>query len=126
MPQSPQCPSCRYCAHSPYLVCAINPQGPQTAPCPDHRFSLQATQRRQPAPFGWHSDDWRPAPPATYAGEAIEQSATPRTQEERWALLNWHPLFTGRCPNCEMPLRQTSPRQVHWDCQHCGWLDDSI
>jgi len=25
-----------------------------------------------------------------------------------------------------MPLLQTEPPRVHWDCEHCGWVDDSV
>ena len=55
-----------------------------------------------------------------------KQAPEARTDEEKLALLDWHPMFTGRCPNCEMPLHQTDPPRVHWDCEHCGWVDDSI
>jgi hypothetical protein len=39
--------------------------------------------------------------------------------------LDSDPLFTGRYPDCEMPLLQTDPPRVHWDCD-CGWVDDSV
>ncbi|NEZ65156.1 hypothetical protein D0962_20660 [Leptolyngbyaceae cyanobacterium CCMR0082] len=64
-----------------------------------------------------------PAP--TYNGEVIPSPVVRHTLEQQLALLNWHPVFTGRCPRCEMPLLQTKPPRVHWDCS-CGWMDDSI
>jgi hypothetical protein len=43
------------------------------------------------------------------------------TNEQRLELLDTHPLFTGRCPNCEIPPHQAQPPRVHWDCEYCGW-----
>ncbi|MFG6105409.1 hypothetical protein U2F10_24355 [Leptothoe sp. EHU-05/26/07-4] len=64
--------------------------------------------------------------PATYNGEAIPSPVVRYTLEQQLALLDWHPIFTGRCPNCEMPILQTQPPRVHWDCDRCEWMDDSI
>ncbi len=61
-----------------------------------------------------------------YNGEAILSLAVRYTLQQPLALLNWHPSFTGRCPNCEMPIRQTQPQQVYWDCEQCGWMDESV
>ena len=59
-----------------------------------------------------------------YNGELIlhRPSLSPSELVE---LLDWHPLFTGRCPECEMPI-QSDPLPLHWDCVHCGWTDDSV
>ncbi|MGD1950744.1 MAG: hypothetical protein ACFB14_14020 [Leptolyngbyaceae cyanobacterium] len=62
--------------------------------------------------------------PATYNGEIIPAPVVRYTPEQQLALLDWHPIFTGRCPNCEMPITQTQPARVHWDCGHCDWVDD--
>ena len=43
-----------------------------------------------------------------YAGDWIPKPFPMLTDEERLALLDWHPMFTGRCPSCEMPMRQTN------------------
>jgi hypothetical protein len=41
-------------------------------------------------------------------------------------LLDTHPLFTGRCPQCEMTYPKYEQPPVHWDCPECGWMDDSV
>ena len=46
------------------------------------------------------------------------------TPEQRLEILETHPLFTGKCPQCghefaDYPL-------IHWDCPACGWIDDSV
>lgn len=66
--------------------------------------------------------------PAYYNGELIRQSQRRRTREEQLELLDTHPLFTGRCPRCEMPYPQDYKPLVHWDCPRpeCGWKDDSV
>jgi hypothetical protein len=61
-----------------------------------------------------------------YNGELIVQPEFRFTQVEQLRLLDWHPLFTGRCPECEMPIVQTYPLRVHWDCSACGWRDDLV
>lgn len=35
--------------------------------------------------------------PAVYAGEIVIQPVQRWTREQQIALLNWHPMFTGRC-----------------------------
>lgn len=62
----------------------------------------------------------------TYNGEAIFALLVKLTLEQQMALLGTHPLFTGHCPECEMPILETEPPKVHWDCSECGWKDDSI
>ena len=103
-----QCRQCHYYAYSPYLVCADHPLGPEGGDCAD--FTPDPTRAKEEA---------------TYCGEVIPEAMT-HTTEEQWALLDWHPIFTGRCPNCEMPMLQTTPPRVHWDCEDCGWKDDSV
>ncbi|NEQ54410.1 MAG: hypothetical protein F6K11_30485 [Leptolyngbya sp. SIO3F4] len=64
--------------------------------------------------------------PATYNGEVIPTPVVRYTLEQQFALLDWHPLFTGRCPNCEITMQQTTPPRIYWDCAACGWADDSV
>lgn len=71
-------------------------------------------------------EQWRPVGAAYYNGELVLEPHNRWTDEERLELLDWHPLFTGRCPNCEMPIHQTEPRRVHWGCDRCGWKDDTV
>lgn len=63
--------------------------------------------------------------PAVYAGEIVIQPVKHWTREQQIALLDCHPMFTGRCPNCERTILQTYPAMVHWDCEYCGWKDNS-
>ena len=106
MAKIPDCDRCRFYAHSAYLVCSAHPNGPEDNNCAD----FEALEVRQPLGGGYYAGDWIPQP-------------FPRLQpEEQQALLDEHPLFTGRCPNCEMPVREKEPPRVHWDCEHCGWI----
>ncbi|EKU96969.1 hypothetical protein Lepto7375DRAFT_0899 [Leptolyngbya sp. PCC 7375] len=111
MPKIPDCDRCRFYAHSPYMICGVNPCGPTGDECLD--FDAIAP-RGEPLEGGYYAGDW------------IPQLRTQITDEQQLALLDWHPLFTGRCPNCEMPIRETTPPRVHWDCHECGWMDDSV
>jgi hypothetical protein len=45
---------------------------------------------------------------------------------QKLELLDAHPLFTGRCPQCERPFPQYETPPVHWNCSACGWMDDSV
>lgn len=54
---------------------------------------------------------------ATYNGKKIQQSLQRLTQEDKMKLLNTHPLFTGRCPCCEIPLKVEKPE---WHCHQCS------
>ena len=56
-----------------------------------------------------------------YAGDWIPQPFPEMAVEEKLALLDWHPQFKGRCPNCEMPIAAQEDRR--WDCAHCEWND---
>lgn len=127
MSERTTCDRCLYYAHSPYMVCAVHPKGPKNNPCDDFREASKTEEQGESDPLGWFSDDWQPAlPPGRYLGEVIEQPVTHQTLVERLEMLNWHPLFTGRCPNCEMPIQATQPPRVHWDCAACGWVDDTV
>ena len=106
MPKIPDCDRCRFYARNPYMVCGVNPCGSDDNECSD----FEAAEPREPLEDGYYAGDWIPQP------------STQMTDEQRLALLDWHPLFVGRCPNCEMPMRQTNPPRVHWDCDECGWM----
>lgn len=58
----------------------------------------------------------------TYDGDLIP---TPRqlTPEQQAELLDTHPLFTGRCPNCEVTLLEPQLSSGRWECS-CGWSWD--
>ena len=61
---------------------------------------------------------------AYYAGELVLQSEHYLTTEERWDILNTHPLFTGACPKCGAAI--ASEDLVEYNCQSCGSKEDSI
>lgn len=65
-------------------------------------------------------------PRSFYNGEEIIQPPQRWTREEQLDLLDWHPLFTGRCPQCELPYPRYEKPPVHWDCPECGWVDDTV
>ncbi|NEZ58765.1 hypothetical protein DXZ20_24620 [Leptolyngbyaceae cyanobacterium CCMR0081] len=44
----------------------------------------------------------------------LDKSRPRLTPEQQLAMLDWHPLFTGRCPECEVPV--TQPVKVRWEC----------
>ncbi|MBN8561059.1 MAG: hypothetical protein J0L70_11080 [Leptolyngbya sp. UWPOB_LEPTO1] len=111
-----QCDRCLYNTRNPYLPCTVHPIRITDDRCPD--FKLDATL---PA------DEWWEPEGASYSGNELVINTIQRwTREQQIALLNWHPMFTGRCPNCERTMLQTQPARVHWDCEHCEWKDDSV
>ena len=48
-----------------------------------------------------------------YNGEEIVQAQQLWTREEMLELLDSHPLFTNRCPNCEMPFPRFEKPLIH-------------
>jgi len=65
-----------------------------------------------------HSQELQP-------GKKVIEPVQRWTREQKLALLDWHPMFTGHCPDCERSLVHTHPARVYWDCQ-CKWRDDSV
>lgn len=61
----------------------------------------------------------------TYNGEEIIQPPQRWTREEQLWLLDTHPMFTGKCPQCGVEMNRDYTARVHWDCE-CGWMDDSV
>lgn len=110
----PECDRCQYFANSPYMVCGIHPCGPMGGTCKD--FSTIAeyseAEARQPLGGGYYAGDWIPQPFPTL------------TTDDRLRLLDWHPQFTGRCPNCEMPIAESEVSQ--WQCGHCKWEESRV
>ena len=116
MPKTPECDRCLLYARNPHLVCAVHPAGPNADTCPDFREDPNTASEEL----------WEPEGASYYNGELILQPRQRWTLEQQLELLDTHPLFTGRCPQCEMtyPPYETPP--VHWDCSACGWMDDSV
>jgi hypothetical protein len=116
MAKIPECNRCLLYAHNPHLICAVHPMGVEGEICPDFQLDPDAPTKEL----------WEPVGASYYNGELILQPETRLTQAEQLRLLDWHPVFTGRCPECEMPIIQTYPPRVHWDCLACGWRDDWV
>lgn len=119
------CDRCQFYAHTPYLICAMHPTGVEGERCPDFRPIPPDWAKPDDDPLSWYGDEWQPDGASYYGGELVLQPEQRLSLLQRWELLDWHPLFTGRCPQCEKPLRVGSP-SVHWDCDSCGWQDDSV
>ena len=80
----------------------------QKGTCEDFSAVAEADPpTRQPLGGGYYAGDWIPQPFPTL------------TTEAQLALLDEHPQFTGRCPNCEMPIAEAI--QAQWMCKHCNW-----
>ncbi|MBD3886816.1 hypothetical protein IFO70_34835 [Phormidium tenue FACHB-886] len=113
MPQLPQCEDCLLHACPPQRVCAVHPAGVE-GDCLDFR----------PAPTTPAEVIGQPAG-ASYNGEVILQPAGRWSVEQQLELLNWHPCFSGRCPQCQQPIAQQQPHQADWHCTACGWVNES-
>ena len=96
------------------MVCGVNPSGPKGSTCDDFVALSEETAvvEREPLGGGYYLGDWIPQPFPVL------------TVDEQLALLDWHPQFTGRCPNCEMPISQ--PAGSHWNCGHCDWESNRL
>ena len=57
---------------------------------------------------------------AYYSGEPIYQSRRKLSLSEQERLLNWHPLLTGYCPECQAEIPHAL-MQTDWQCQQCDW-----
>jgi hypothetical protein len=84
--------------------------------------------------FEANDEDWCPDGYMFVLGQLVKRSPlryenneyVPRlTRMQQWEILESHPLFTGICPACG---NSYSPNieLIHWDCESCGWKDDSI
>ena len=104
---SSQCDRCTFNTRNPHLPCAVHPYKIVDARCPDFEAdpSLPAMEV------------WEPEGASYCAGELVIEPIQRWTREQKIALLDWHPMFTGRCRDCELSLMQTHPARVHWDCQ---------
>ncbi|MEG4407207.1 hypothetical protein [Microcoleus sp. MON2_D5] len=116
MPKIPECDRCLLYARNPHLVCAVHPTGPNTNTCIDFREDPNTASEEL----------WEPEGASYYNGELILQPPQRWTLEQQLELLDTHPLFTGRCPQCKMTYPKYETPPVHWDCLECGWMDDSV
>ena len=145
MPKIPSCDRCLYYSHNCHLICVPHPSGPDGDICLDFRLDPEYSCQRfedflglQPRrgedsdepfhnPCGTNSNEqlWEPAGASYYAGELIVQPRQRWTREEQLELLDSHPMFTGRCPQCGSEIERDYRAVVHWDCS-CGWMDDTV
>jgi len=142
MRKLPECARCLLCAHDPHLICAVHPAGPEGDSCPDFRPVSNAESRRfedflglqtgeeledyeNPFDLNPNKELWEPENASYYNGELIVQPQQYWTRKEMLELLDYHPIFTGRCPQCERLFPRSEKPPVHWDCS-CGWVDDSV
>ena len=123
MPKIPECVGgasrrhrCLLYARNPHLVCAVHPASPNTNTCIDFRENPDAEP----------DELWEPEGASYYNGELILQPRQRWTPEQQLELLDTHPLFIGRCPQCKMTYPEYEQPPVHWDCAACGWMDDSV
>jgi hypothetical protein len=147
MPKLPECDRCIFCAHDYHIVCAIHPAGVEEDSCLDFRpdpelrhlpfrdFLGLRQQQQDDEPYSNphdYIDDneelWEPTGASYYNGEIVLQPQQHWTQEEQLEMLDWHPLFTGKCPQCDASFSKDYTARVHWDCpnQECGWKDDTV
>ena len=79
----------------------------------EQQFSTPVLNPANDAP----AENWAPLGSAYYGGELVLQPEREMTQREQLDALDWHPLFTGRCTQCEQTLLTES---VNVSCD-CGW-----
>jgi len=97
MPKISDCDRCRLYSQTSYLVCAVHPYGPVGDYCQDFESA----------------DLWEPEDPANYQDQNMEE-------------FFWHPLFTGRCPECRYKFSRNKLPPARWYCPSCGWEDDTF
>ncbi len=76
-------------------------------------------------PYSLNHNQWEPEGASYYNGELIVQPRQRWTREQQMELLDTHPMFTGRCPQCSNKFDRDYMARVHWDCP-CGWMDDAV
>ncbi|MBD2255057.1 hypothetical protein [Nostoc parmelioides] len=116
MPKTSDCHRCLMYSHDPHLVCAVHPSGVEGNICIDFRPNTN-TQAEEL---------WQPEGATYYNGELILQPPQRWTPQQQFELLDWHPMFTGFCPQCGAKYERDYTARVHWDCNICGWMDDTV
>ncbi|MBR8837497.1 MAG: hypothetical protein DSM106950_26680 [Stigonema ocellatum SAG 48.90 = DSM 106950] len=129
MRKLPQCASCQFYAHDPHIVCALHPAGPGGDTCLDFRTDPDLDDKQtfeNPYSLSHNQEQWEPCSSSYYNGELIVQPRQRWTQEQQLELLDNHPMFTGKCPQCGAFFDRDYTARVHWDCPECGWMDDVV
>jgi len=88
MPKIPQCDRCLLYSHNPHLVCTVHPTGPEENSCLDFREDPNIEPEEL----------WEPEGASYYNAELILQPEQRWTQQQQLELIDWHPMFTGKCP----------------------------
>jgi hypothetical protein len=70
----------------------IHSAGSVERPCPDHAPVIE---------------DWVPVGGAYYHGELVRDTLSYLSREDRLHLVETHPLFMGRCPQCGSTFKKT-------------------
>ncbi|MBX9253565.1 hypothetical protein H1Q63_06260 [Desmonostoc muscorum CCALA 125] len=102
----PHCDRCQFYSHDPHIICAVHPAGVNGNTCIDFREDPNA----EPVEL------WEPQGATYYNGELIVQPRQRWTPEEQLELLDTHPMFTGKCPQCGYEFDRDYTSRVHWDC----------
>ncbi len=145
MPKILECDLCLFCAHGSQIVYALHPDGVEFDSCLDFRAYPELEGKHFKNFLGWrnqqrfderysHSHEnedpdqklWSAESACYYNGELILHQPPRWTQSEQMELLDTHPLFTGKCPDCGAVFNQYYIVRVHWDCSECGWMDDTV
>jgi hypothetical protein len=45
---------------------------------------------------------------------------------EQLHVIMTHPFFTGKCPQCRYEFKQAGFPPSPWNCDECGWIDNSV
>ncbi|MGB5771986.1 MAG: hypothetical protein WBM32_19280 [Crocosphaera sp.] len=135
------CNRCLFYSHDSSIVCPVHPYGVYGNDCLDFRQdpNKEEVEEEVWSPEGYTFDKEGELQPLTdddnhpdgyilnyYDGELVVTKPSPYTQEELLELIDYHPIFTGVCPQCKHEFDKNNPPEIHWDCSSCGWIDDSV
>jgi predicted RNA-binding Zn-ribbon protein involved in translation (DUF1610 family) len=56
----------------------------------------------------------------------VKQAPQNLTTGQQLHIIDNHPLFTGKCPECGYVFNRDYTAIIHFDCPECGWMDDSV
>ncbi len=128
MPKIPECDRCLFYAHDHHFICAIHPDGVEGDSCMDFRPDpeLEDKQFVDFLGIGEDNEQWEPEGASYYNGELVLQPRQRWTPEQQLELLDTHPIFTGKCPECGYEFQRDYTARVHWDCPQCGWMDETV
>jgi hypothetical protein len=120
MPKNLECNFCLFYRRNSHETCVVHPHGPKGNSCIDFRLSAPSKQHRVDC-----SEELWPEE-GSYDKELVIEPKSRWTNEQILDILDNHPLFTGRCPNCDFPYPPGKRVAACWDCPACGWIDDTL